>query len=258
MTDAQSLQNRTRQHYDAQPFDALTSDDERDPRRVQPKPFLDFCDRRLKSGTSVAEIGCGPGRGTMYLATLGLDVTAVDISEASLVRAGKRAPAARFVRATNLALPFEDGSFDAVISDGVIHHTPDPYRSFRENVRTLRDGGFLYLGVYNRWRYYYYIYTYAGPLIRRIASSVPGRILLDMTVIPVYYLAHLVKSRGQRTWAGAKSFFYDYVITPQATFHPREEVEAWGAKEGLELTVYDPSLGNVHVFMFRKRAAGGR
>ncbi|MGI8569533.1 MAG: hypothetical protein ACR2KT_10900 [Methylocella sp.] len=79
-----------------------------------------------------------------------------------------------------------------------------------------------------------------------------------MTVIPVYYLAHLVKFRGHRTWAGAKRFFYDYIITPLATFHTRGEVEAWGAKEGLELTVYDPSLGNLHVFMFRKWAAGER
>ncbi|MGH6835320.1 MAG: class I SAM-dependent methyltransferase [Candidatus Acidiferrales bacterium] len=252
MTRAPSLQNRTQRHYDTHPFDALTPKDERDARRVQPKPFLDFCDRSLSSGMSVAEIGCGPGRGTMYLEKLGLDVTAVDISEASLVRAGNRAPAARLVRATNLALPFEDGSFDAVISDGVIHHTPDAYRSFRENVRILRNGGFLYLGVYKRRRYYYYVYTYAGALIRRIERSIQGRILLRLTVIPVYYLAHFVKSRGQRTWAGATSFFYDYLITPQATFHTREEVEAWGAKERLELTGYDPSLGNLHVFMFRK------
>lgn len=258
MTGASSLQNSTQRHYDAHPFDALTPKDERDPRRVQPKPFLDFCDCCLSSSMSVAEIGCGPGRGTMYLAKLGLDVTAVDISEASLVRAGTRAPAARFVCATNLALPFEDGSFDAVISDGVIHHTPDACRSFRENARILRDGGFLYLGVYKRRSYYYHIYTYAGPLIRQIERSVQGRILLGITVIPVYYIAHLVKSKGQRTWAGAKRFFYDYIITPRATFHTREEVEAWGAKEGLELTVYDPLLGNVHVFVFRKRAAGGR
>jgi SAM-dependent methyltransferase len=257
MTAAPSLQNRTQRHYDAHPFDALTLEDERDPRRVQPKPFLDFCDRSLSSKMSVAEIGCGPGRGTMYLAKLGLDVIAVDISEASLVRASKRAPAAHFVRATNLALPFEDGSFDAVISDGVIHHTPDAYRSVRENARILRDGGFLYLSAYKRGRYYFYIYTYVGPLIRRIERSIPGRFLLNMTLIPFYYLAHLVKSRGQRTWAGASNFFYDYIVTPQATFHTREEVEAWGGKEGLELTFYDPSLQNVHVFMFQKRAAGG-
>lgn len=254
MSEAPSLQHRTQRHYDAYPFDALTPEDEREPRRVQPKPFMDFCDQHLSSGMSVAEIGCGPGRGTMYLATLGLAVTAVDISEASLRRAKKRAPAARFVRATNLALPFKDGSFDGVVSDGVIHHTPDPYRSFCENVRILRYGGFLYLGVYKRRRYYYYIYTCAGPLIRWVERSAPGRALLSMTVMPIYYAAHLIKSRGQQTWAGAKSFFYDYIITPRATFHTRAEVEGWGAKRGLQLTAYDPSLGNVHVFIFRKPA----
>lgn len=256
MTQISSSQEKTQRHYDAYPFDAITLKDEREPRRIQPKPFLYFCDHYLSPGMSVAEIGCGPGRGTMYLTGLGLNVTAVDISETSLMRAGRRAPAARFVQASNLALPFEDGSFQAVISDGVIHHTPDAYCSFCENVRILQDGGFLYLGVYKRRRYYYYIYTWAGPAIRWIERYAPGRVLLKMTVLPIYYMVHLAKSRGERTWAGAKNLFYDYIITPRATFHTREEVEGWGATSGLTLLAYDPSPGNVHVFMLQKRFSG--
>jgi hypothetical protein len=77
-----------------------------------------------------------------------------------------------------------------------------------------------------------------------------------MTLIPLYYLVHLAKSRGRRGWAGAKSFFYDYIITPQATFYTREEITAWGDALDLDLTKYDPSLGNVHVFVFRKPPIG--
>jgi len=247
------LQSRTEAHYDAHPFDALTPHDEANPRRVQPRPFLNFCDRYLAKPVVVAEVGCGPGRATMFLTSLGHNVTAVDISERSLARARRRAPRATFVRASNLSLPLNDACYDAVVSDGVIHHTPDAFKSLSENVRILRGGGYLYLGVYNRHRYYYYIYTYAGPPIRWLERSAPGRALLNLTLIPIYYLAHLLKSRGNRTWEGAKNFFYDYIITPQATFHSRDEVEEWGKPLCLDLLAYDPTLGNVHVFVFRKR-----
>jgi ubiquinone/menaquinone biosynthesis C-methylase UbiE len=200
----------------------------------------------------VAEIGCGPGRGTMYLSLTGAHITAVDISVTSLLRARERAPKAQFVRATTMMLPFPDKSFDVVVSDGVIHHTPDAYVAFRESVRLVRDGGYLYIGIYNRRRLYYYIYSYVGPPIRWLERSFSGRALLSMTLIPLYYVVHLIKSRGKRTWQGAQNFFYDYIITPQATFYTREEVTRWGSQLGIELIRYEPSLGNVHVFIYRK------
>jgi hypothetical protein len=82
-----------------------------------------------------------------------------------------------------------------------------------------------------------------------------GRAIVLSTLLPVYYAAHLVKSRGKRTWRGAKNFFYDYIITPQATFHTREEVVDWGTRNGLELLDYDEHVGNVHAFVFRKRSS---
>ena len=84
----------------------------------------------------------------MYLTRLGHRVTAVDISRGSLERARRRAPRAFFVQASNLELPFADACFDAVVSDGVIHHTPDAFKSLAENARILRPGGHLYLAVY--------------------------------------------------------------------------------------------------------------
>jgi ubiquinone/menaquinone biosynthesis C-methylase UbiE len=247
-----SLQNRTRHHYDSHPFDAITAEDEHQPRRIQPKPFIEFCEQYLQHEMSVAEIGCGPGRGIMYLTASKVDVTAIDISATSIARARKRAPNARYVRATTMALPFCNECFDVVVSDGVIHHTPNARAAFMESVRILRDGGYFYLGIYNRRRYYYYVYTYAGPPVRWLARSAAGRAALLMTIIPLYYLVHLAKSRGRRTWGGAKNFFYDYIITPQATFYAREEIAEWGDEVGIKLMKYDPSLGNVHVFVFRK------
>jgi hypothetical protein len=117
-----------------------------------------------------------------------------------------------------------------------------------ENARVLRSGGYLYLGVYKRKRYYYYLYTYAGRPVRWLEHRPWGRVLVCNTLLPIYYLVHLVKSRGRRTWHGAKSFFYDYIITPTASFHTRDEIE-----QCLELLEYDPRAGNVHAFFFRKK-----
>lgn len=251
-----ALQRRTRAHYEAYPFEFLTPDDEASIERMQPRPFIRFIGRHADPGMSAAEIGCGPGRGTMYLVQKSLDVTALDISRSSLQLARSRAPQARYVEASNLALPFPDASFDLVVSDGVIHHTPDAYRSFCENVRVLKPDGHYYLGVYNRSRYYYYLYTFLGAPLRQVERSSLGRAAIYLTVFPVYYAAHVLKSRGKRTFRGARNFFYDYLMTPRASFHSRDEIESWARANRLDLLEYDASLGNVHVFTLRKRAGG--
>ena len=245
-----NIQAQTASHYDQYPFDFLTPEDEARIEEIQPQPFRDFVRLHLSPEQRVAEIGCGPGRATLYLTGLGHQVWAVDLSLGSLALARRRAPAAHYANATNLALPFADASFDVVISDGVIHHTPDARRSFEENARILKPGGYLYLGVYRRHGYYYYFYTYLGIPIRWLERRRWGRWLIHATLLPVYYLVHLVKSRGRRTWQGARHFFYDYIITPRATFHTRVEIEGWGNGADLQLIDYVPVVGNTHVFMF--------
>jgi ubiquinone/menaquinone biosynthesis C-methylase UbiE len=180
------LQQLTEEHYESFPFEFLTDEDAANIESLQPFPFKRFVDDRLKVGMKVAEIGCGPGRGTLFLVRRKLDVVAVDLSKEALRLAEQRAPEATFVHASNLELPFDDESFDAVVSDGVIHHTPDPHQSLRENARILKHGGDLYLGVYRRKRYYYYVYTHLGRPVRWLEKRILGRALIYSTLLPVY------------------------------------------------------------------------
>jgi ubiquinone/menaquinone biosynthesis C-methylase UbiE len=246
------LQAQTRAHYEEFPFDFLTAEDEQNIENLQPAPFLRFANAYLTPGMKVAEIGCGPGRATLFMARRDVDLVAVDISPGTLRVARRRAPGVSFVQASNMQLPLKDGLFDAVVSDGVIHHTPDAYLSFSENARILKQGGRMYVGVYRRRRYYYYVYTYLGRPIRWLEQRAWGKAMIHATLLPVYYAVHLVKSRGKRTWYGSKNFFYDYFITPQATFHTREEIVEWGRNNRLELLEYYENVGNVHAFLFRK------
>jgi ubiquinone/menaquinone biosynthesis C-methylase UbiE len=51
-------------------------------------------------------------------------------------------------------LPFDDASFDAVLSCGVLEHVQDPDGSLEEIRRVLRAGGTFYLyNLPNRWAY---------------------------------------------------------------------------------------------------------
>lgn len=54
-------------------------------------------------------------------------------------------------------LPFADGSFDRVSSNGVLHHTPDMPAALREVRRVLRPGGQTRIIVYNRASIWYWL-----------------------------------------------------------------------------------------------------
>jgi SAM-dependent methyltransferase len=251
---AAKLQQATREHYSHHPLEFMTEADEADIEKTQPPPFVQFSRKYLRAGGLVADVGCGPGRAALYLSGLGVRVVAIDLSLPSLLLARQRAPGCAFGCATNLQLPFGPDVFDAVVSDGVAHHTPDARKAFVENLRILKPGGCLYFAVYKRWRYYYYLYRYLGAPLRLAARWSCGRTLIHATLLPAYYLVHLAKSRGKRTWAGAKSFFYDYFLTPRATFHSKREVLEWAAAAGCDVAHYDRvSLGNCHVFVVIKR-----
>jgi hypothetical protein len=64
-----------------------------------------------------------------------------------------------------------------------------------------------------------------------------------------YFLVHFIRSRGRRTWGGAKNLFYDYFVTPRVAFLPRGVIEKWCANQGVCVVLYDENRGgNVHLF----------
>jgi ubiquinone/menaquinone biosynthesis C-methylase UbiE len=110
-------------------------------------------DRRFPRGRMALDAGCGGGRYTVSLRRLGFQrVIGVDFSEQGIRDAKSRLRRSRiagvsFRRGSVLDLPFRDGSFDFAFSNGVLHHTKDMARGFRELLRVLRPGGrgFVYV-----------------------------------------------------------------------------------------------------------------
>ena len=62
-------------------------------------------------------------------------------------------------------LPFDDQSFDVVVSFGVLHHTPDTEKALAEIFRVLKPGGRIMLMLYHR-------NSFAYQLLFRIKSLI--------------------------------------------------------------------------------------
>ncbi|CAL9476544.1 class I SAM-dependent methyltransferase [Streptomyces sp. Tu 3180] len=95
----------------------------------------------------VADLGCGPGKVTAYIASLGLSVFGLDLSASMLAVARREHPDLRFEQGSMLDLDLPDGSLAGVVSWYSTVHTPhDELPSlFGEFRRVLTPGGRLLL-----------------------------------------------------------------------------------------------------------------
>ena len=106
------------------------------------------------AGLKALDVGFGNGNNTMWLCSLGLDVAGVELSQgmcdAFQARLDQVGYKATLKVGTNLALPFETGSFDFLISWNVLHYekTEENIRAgILEYARVLKPGGRLFLST---------------------------------------------------------------------------------------------------------------
>jgi ubiquinone/menaquinone biosynthesis C-methylase UbiE len=99
----------------------------------------------LRSGQRVLDVAAGNGNATLAAARRFADVVSSDYVGALLERGRARADAERlrvtFAEADAEALPFDDGSFDVVLSTFGVMFTPDHQQAANELLRVCRPGG---------------------------------------------------------------------------------------------------------------------
>jgi SAM-dependent methyltransferase len=107
----------------------------------------------LQPGDHVLDLGSGSGTDVFCAAVevgrsgrvVGLDFTDEQLAKARLLRDRDGFTQVELVEGSIDDLPFENASFDAVISNGVINLSPVKHRVFAEAARVLRPGGRLAL-----------------------------------------------------------------------------------------------------------------
>jgi len=248
-----------RQHYGRTPFDF------QELRREIFRVSLtrEALERHELPGRRVVDVGCS----TSYLGEVlresypAFEYLGVDQQPEAVARA--RGKGLRVAEGDNLALALPDGCADLTVSEGVIHHTSDPARCFRELVRITRPGGMISLYVYDRRHPYFYLYRAAAP-VRLLARSRAGLRAVRAAVFPLFDLCYVrpgsricFPGRGPVPREVAWNIFSDQVLTPVAHFFTRQGVQDLAAAWRLETVRFKRSVnGQGLMFLFRKPAAG--
>lgn len=124
----------------------------------------------LESGSRVLDVACGNGNAALAAARRFCRVTGVDYVPELLHRAKERARAERLeletIEGDAERLPFEDGSFDTVLSTFGVMFAPDQERAANELLRVTKPGGKI--GLAN-WTPEGFI----GGLLKTVAKHVP-------------------------------------------------------------------------------------
>ena len=155
------------------------------------KQFKDFVGFKKK----VLEVGCGTGQLSMYF-SIGTNnqIVALDPTIESLRLANKFAlenniKNVNLVNADIFDDVLKDDYFDFVWTNGVLHHTKDPKKAFEITVKSLKNEGYILVGLYNklgriRTKVRKYLYKIFGrrvvllldPVLRNIKSGSPDQI----------------------------------------------------------------------------------
>jgi SAM-dependent methyltransferase len=203
-------------------------------------------------GKIVLEAGCGKGRHTKLAATWGAqEIVGVDLGDGveSAFELTKNLSNAHIVQADIFKLPLKR-AFDYAFSVGVLHHTPDPKKSFVSLAAKVKSGGHISAWVYgaenNEW-----ITRFVNPVRESFTSKLDLPMLFLLSAVPTFavflstkliyrplnrtvkplarhlfyneYLNHL----GSFGWREQHNIVFDHLVAPTAFYISKSEFEIW-------------------------------
>jgi ubiquinone/menaquinone biosynthesis C-methylase UbiE len=132
----------------------------------------------LRAGERVLDVAAGNGNATLAAARRWCEVTSTDYVPALLERARERAAAERlhgidFREADAEALPFDDGSFDVVLSTFGCMFAPNAPRVASELLRVCRPGGRIAMANWTPESFIGQVFKLIGRYIPPPAGATP-------------------------------------------------------------------------------------
>ncbi len=141
----------------------------------------------LRPGDRVLEVGCGVGAFVARLRTAGWDANGLELNSAAVAQARSAGlPVTNELIETVAAQ--EPGAFDMVCSFEVLEHVAEPFDFIAQQVRALRPGGRLVIGVPNQDSYIrhednllnmppHHVSRWSAQALRHLADVFPLRLI---------------------------------------------------------------------------------
>jgi SAM-dependent methyltransferase len=180
----------------------------------------------------ILEVGCGTGQLATYFAlgtnnrVVGLDPTLESIKLAADFSKKQNINNIDFINADIFDDVLTDKFFDFIWCNGVLHHTKDPYEAFRVLIKSLKNEGYVLIGLYNK-------FGRIRTVFRRYMYKLFGSKYLDI-FDPT--LRNLKDNEEER-----KAWIRDQYIHPIESLHTIDNVLEWFKKNGIEFINSIPS-----------------
>lgn len=148
-------------------------------------------------------LDCGAGkRGRYYEHVVNFEI--VDYDTTDVVGVGT-------------ALPFQDATFDAVLSIAVLEHVRDPFRCAAEIVRVLKPGGTLFCNVpflspLHAYPHHYFNMTHQGLRALFEPAMVIHRHEVSETDLPIWGLSWMLRSWAEGLSEPARARFLGLTV----------------------------------------------
>jgi SAM-dependent methyltransferase/uncharacterized protein YbaR (Trm112 family) len=194
--------------------------------------FVRLLDEQIPQGARVLDVGCGTGQLTNFLGirwgreVFGSDMCLNSLRLAKAFRDRSGIRNATFVQMNLFRPAFRAGSFDIVISNGVLHHTSDPLGGFLSISRLVKPGGCILIGLYNR--------------IGRLTTDL-RRMLFRWSGDRLRMLDAHMRNRNYNE-ARKRAWFMDQYKHPRESKHSYDEVIDWFESNGFEFLFSIPKI----------------
>lgn len=193
--------------------------------------FAQMLDENLPLTAKVLEVGCGTGQLSNFLGecstrtVVGADLCLNSLRLAQEFKLRNQLANVTFYQINLFRPPFRPESFDVVLSNGVLHHTSDPFGGFKSIVRLLKRGGIILVGLYNtygRWPT-----DFRRAMIRTFGDKAA---VLDSR------LRKASLNEGRR-----RAWLFDQYKHPHESKHTYGEVLDWFQQSGIEYITSVPT-----------------
>jgi SAM-dependent methyltransferase len=118
--------------------------------------FAKLLDDQIPAGARILECGCGTGQLTNFLSianrtAIGADLCLNSLKLAEAFKRRNGLSRAHFFQMNLFRPVFKPDGFDLVISNGVLHHTAEPFVGFQTISKLVKPGGYILIGLYHRY-----------------------------------------------------------------------------------------------------------
>lgn len=189
-------------------------------------------------GKLILDAGIGQGRYAMVAADSNAEIVGLDLSDAVDVAIEQtRGRKVQVVQGDLFNLPFKNGSFDIIYSIGVLHHTPNTEKSFKNLVKVLKKNGTISIHLYHKGNP---IWEFNDRLLRFFTTKIDHNILWNLSHI--FTLMGKIAIINKHFFAAINTLLrvtpdqlqnFDWYSAPTAFHHTEDEVVVWFKDEGL-------------------------